>query len=222
MCTNTRCWQSELLMQLGGHRLLIFADRKVARSHGERGFVKVFGQLGQMVYTLRRAVRLEKLDVSDPHGVCAYACMTVLQRQMLYKYCFSHTATHCQTLTVIGWQKSKQRKWHWTTGISQGWMPRGQISSTLQCLFVSRFLSQSKVRFPHCKQQSFLLFIYCSLAAFSCPLYLAFFFFLPFYIYYHSKLVQAKTSPPTHANPHKHRAAKWAVTPWISSTYYWD
>lgn len=111
-CAQTHAVGSEVLMRLGGHRLLIFADRTVAHSHGERGFVKMFGQLRQIVYTLRRAVRLEKLDVSDPRGVCAYACMTVLQRQMLYKYCFSHTATHCQTLTVIGWQKSKQRKWH--------------------------------------------------------------------------------------------------------------
>lgn len=148
-------------------------------------------------YTLRRAVWLAKLDASDPRGVCAYACMTVLQRQMLYKYCFSHTATRCQTLTVIGWQKSKQRKWHWTTGISQGWMPWGQKSSTLQRLFfVSRAPSQSKVRLPHCKQQSFLLFICCSLTASSLS---SLPHFLPFYIYYHSKLVQAKTKPPPHA-----------------------
>lgn len=176
MHTNTRCWQREIVMLLGGHRLLIFAERTVTHSRRERGFVKAFGQLGQMVLRFHKSSVTEKKkpDIADPHGVCAYACMTVLQRQMLHEYCFSHTATYCQALTVIGWQKSKQRKWHWTTGISQGWMPWGQKSSTLQCLFVSLFLLQSKVLLPANKQQSFLLLGHCCFTAFSCPSYLAF------------------------------------------------
>lgn len=80
--------------------------------------------------------------------VCAYACMTVLQKQMLHKHCFRDTVTHCQALTVIGWQSSKHWTWYWTTGISQGWMPWGQKSSTLQCLFVPLFPSQLKPLLP--------------------------------------------------------------------------